>query len=170
MLVQVLDDPRLHISSADRNAKNAALREVYQVVERSTKAYNRLKEAEKTLSLVESQFVNVPDSTKKEALKLGAALKDSIANLKDQFFQHKEEKGIKRGADNLNAKLYNALGYIGGNMGAPNSTTKTAMATAKTASDTLINNINTLLEAPWNNYRAKVEAIQYALFKDFERL
>jgi photosystem II stability/assembly factor-like uncharacterized protein len=170
MLVQVLDDPRLHISSADRNAKNAALREVYQVVERSTKAYNRLKEAEKTIALVESQWANVQDSTKKEALKLGVALKDSIAVLKDQFFQHKEEKGIKRGADNLNAKLYNALGYIGGNMGAPSSTTKTAMATAKTASDALINNINTLLETPWDNYRARVEAIQYSLFKEYKRL
>ncbi len=91
--VKVLDDPRLSISASDRIAKNAATKELNLVVERCAKAYDRLKEVEKIIGLVESQFVNVPDSTKKETNKLGAALKDSISNLKDKFFQHKEEKG-----------------------------------------------------------------------------
>jgi photosystem II stability/assembly factor-like uncharacterized protein len=168
--VKVLDDPRLSISAADRIAKNAATKELNLVVERCAKAYDRLKEVEKIIGLVESQFVNVPDSTKKETNKLGAALKDSIANLKDKFFQHKEEKGIKRNSDNLNSKLYNAFGYIGGNQGAPNSTTQTAIATAKTEAEILIEKVNTLLDLPWKNYQAKAEEIKYTLFKSFERL
>lgn len=165
--VKVIDDPRLQTKATDRSAKNAALRDMYQVVERVTKAYDRLKEAEKTIGLVESQFVNVPDSTKKEVLKLGSALKDSISNLKELFFSHKEVKGIKRGAEDLNSKLYNALSYIGGNPGEPNSNTKISINRAKSEADRVIEKVNTLLDAPWKEYRGKAEGVRYSLFKEF---
>jgi hypothetical protein len=163
--VKVIDDPRLQISVADRQAKNDATRALYQIVEKTTKAYDRLKDAEKTIGLVESQWVNVPDSTKKEALKMGSALRDSITVLKEEFFQHKEEKGIKRSSNAVNSKLYNALGYIGGNRGAPNSTTLTSVANATKAAEALIARVDALLDAPWKAYRAKVELVPYSLFR-----
>lgn len=168
--VTVMDDPRLNISKADREAQNAAIRDINALVERLTNAYNRLKEAEKTVSLVESQFVNVPDSLKKDVLKLGAAIKDTISNLKEQFFQHKEEKGIKRGEDNMNSKIWRALGYIRRNDGEPNSTAEIAANTAKQDAEALISKINELFETQWTEFRSTAETIQYTLFKDFERL
>lgn len=168
--VTVMDDPRLNISKADREAQNAAIRDINTLVERLTNAYNRLKEAEKTVSLVESQFVNVPDSLKKDVLKLGAAIKDTISNLKEQFFQHKEEKGIKRGEDNMNSKIWRALGYIRRNDGEPNSTAEIAANTAKQDAEALISKINELFETQWTEFRSTAETIQYTLFKDFERL
>jgi hypothetical protein len=168
--VKVLDDPRLKITASDRLAKNDALRDMYKIVERAAKAYDRLKEAEKIIGLVESQFVNVPDSTKKETLKLGATLKDSISVIKDKFFSHKEEKGIKRSSTDLNSKLYNALGYIRGNNGTPNTTTQTAINTAKTMAENAIQAVNNLMDKPWKEYKDKVELIQYSLFKEFEKI
>jgi hypothetical protein len=129
-----------------------------------------LKEAEKTIGLVEGQFVNVPDSTKKEIMKLGTALKDSISNLKDKFFQHKEEKGIKRSSKNLNSKLYSAMGYLNANNAAPNATAQTAVAVAKREAEAVVNQVNGLFEGQWKSYREKVEAVQYSLFKAVERL
>ena len=168
--VRVLDDPRLQITAAERTAHNTAVRDLHKTVERVTKAYDRLKEAEKTIGLVESQWANVPDSTKKATLKLGSALKDSISVLKEKFFQHKEVKGIQRDPDNLNARMFNALGYIDGNLGGPNAAAQTAIATAKREAEELIAKVNALFDTQWKEYRTKVETVKYSLFKDFEKL
>lgn len=170
ILVTVLDDPRLNIAAADREARNQAVREVHKLAERAAKAYDRLKEAEKTLGLVESQFVNVPDSLKKETLKLGSAIKDSIGTLKDEFFNHKETKGIQRGKQGLNSFYWNALGYINGNMGAPNATAKIAIEKARRETDSIIEKINKLFDNQWVEYRKQVEVIKYSLFKDWDKL
>ncbi|MEY4204366.1 MAG: hypothetical protein RL013_2070, partial [Bacteroidota bacterium] len=170
ILVTVLDDPRLNIAAADREARNQAVRDVHKLAERAAKAYDRLKEAEKTLGLVESQFVNVPDSLKKETLKLGSAIKDSIGTLKDEFFNHKETKGIQRGKQGLNSFYWNALGYINGNMGAPNATAKIAMEKARRETDSIVEKINKLFDNQWVEYRKQVEVIKYSLFKDWDKL
>lgn len=168
--VRVLDDPRLSVTTRDREAKTAAIRDMHQTIERANKGYERLKEAEKTIGLVEGQFVNVPDSLKKEVNKMGKTLKDSISNLKEQFFTHKEVKGIQRNPDVLNARFWNAMGYINGGQGAPNATAQIAIAEAKRATDKLVGKVNALLDTSWKEYRAKAEAVQYSLFKDFDRL
>ena len=168
--IRVIGDPRLNIPSADREAKIAAIRDLYKTVERTTKAYDRLKEVEKTIGLVESQFVNVPDSLKKEVNKLGATLKDSIGVLKEKFFQHKEVKGIQRNSDLLNALFWNAFGYIDGGSGAPNAATQTAIAIAKREAESIVSKINMLLETQWKNYRARVEEVKFSVFKDFDKL
>jgi photosystem II stability/assembly factor-like uncharacterized protein len=168
--VRVLDDPRLNISAADREAKNAAIRDLHKTVERATKAYDRLKEAEKTIGLVESQFANVPDSLKKEVNKLGGTIKDSIGVLKEKFLQHKEVKGIQRNPEVLNAKFWNALGYIDGGLGAPNAAAQTSIANAKRDAEAVIDLVNALFETQWKEYRAKVEEVKFSVFKDFEKL
>ncbi|MBL7810106.1 MAG: hypothetical protein JNN28_19955 [Saprospiraceae bacterium] len=168
--VKVMDDPRLNITPAEREAKAAAMRDMYQVIERAAKAYNRLKEAEKTISLVEGQFSNVPDSLKKDAVKLGSALKDSISTLKELFFQHKEVKGIQRNPNTLNNYLSRPFDYIEANRGGPNASAKIAMDAAKKETDAVIERVNQLFDKSWKEYRDKVEVVKYSLFKDFERL
>ncbi|MCC6279294.1 MAG: hypothetical protein IT262_01745, partial [Saprospiraceae bacterium] len=170
MVVKVMDDPRLNISRTDREAKLAATKDLNQSIERATKAYDRLKQAEKTIQLVEGQFVNVPDSLKKDVLKLGSAAKDSIGVLKDLFMQHKEVKGIQRDPENLTAQLWNARGYIDGNSGAPNATAQLAIQRAKKEAEEVIEKVNTFFDKQWKDYRAKAEAVQYSLFKNFDRL
>ena len=168
--IRVIGDPRLNITAADREAKIAAIRDLYKTVERTTKAYDRLKEVEKTIGLVESQFVNVPDSLKKEVNKLGATLKDSIGVLKEKFFQHKEVKGIQRNSDLLTSRFWNAFGYIDGGSGAPNAAAQTAIAIAKREAESIVSKINMLLETQWKNYRARVEEVKFSVFKDFDKL
>jgi len=170
MKVQVIDDPRLNITAADRTAKNAAVHDLYKTVERASKAYERLKEAEKTIGLVESQFIHVPDSLKKDVNKLGSNIKDSINVLKEKFFQHKEVKGIQRNSEVLNAKFWNALGYIDGGLGAPNAATQTAISSAKREAESLVEQVNKLLDTQWKDYRVKVEAVKFSVFKEFDKI
>ncbi|MFN0212753.1 MAG: WD40/YVTN/BNR-like repeat-containing protein [Saprospiraceae bacterium] len=168
--VNVIGDPRLDHSAAELAAKNDAIRDLYKTVERATKAYERLKEAEKTIGLVENQFINVPDSLKKEVNKLGSTIKDSIAVLKEKFFQHKETKGIQRNPEVLNARFWNAFGYIEGGPAAPNAAAQTAIAKAKLETEKIVENVNALFESQWKEYREKVEAVKFSVFKDFEKL
>ena len=168
--VRVIGDPRLDVSTADRKARADATRDMYATVERANNAYNRLKEAEKTLKLVEDQFAQVPDSLKKETLKLGSAIQDSIGALKELFFQHKEVKGIQRNPNVLNARLRMAMEYIDSGSGAPNATAQVAIANAKSETEALIEKVNALFEKNWKEYREKAEAIRYSLFKDFDKL
>jgi hypothetical protein len=169
-MVRVLDDPRMPIPTAQRQAKTDALRDFQKSVDKATKAYNRLKEAEKTIKLVEEQFVNVPDSVKKETIKLGKTLQDSINVLKDAFFMQKEPKGIERNPNALNAKLFNAGGYLNDGTGAPNATTQIAVREAKQAVEKLVERVNNLFDKPWAGYREKAEAVRYSLFKPFDKL
>lgn len=168
--VKVLDDPRLNFSPTDRQARATAMRDMYKVVEKANKGYERLKDAEKTIGLVESQFLNVPDSLKKDVVKLGGALKDSISTLKDLFFRHKDVKGIQRNPNVLNAHLSQAFEYIEGNQGPPNAVAQLSIENAQKSTDAVLEKINAFFDGQWKDYRAKAEAVKYSLFKDFDRL
>lgn len=168
--VRVIEDPRMPIPAADRQAKTAAVLDLYKSVDRAQKAYNRLKEAEKTMKLVEDQFVNVPDSVKKEVVTLAKTLQDSIGALKNEFFMQKEPKGIERNPNNLNSYFFRALEYIGDGTGAPNGAAQIAIREAKTAADKVMDRVNALFDANWKNYREKASTVRYSLFKDYDKL
>jgi photosystem II stability/assembly factor-like uncharacterized protein len=164
--VRVIDDPRAPQTLADRAARADATRQFYKTVERANKAYKRLVDAEKTLQLVESQWVNVPDSLKKDAIKLGGEIRDSIAVLKDLYFVHKEGKGIQRNPDGLNNHYWRALGYLGDSPGAPSQTAQLAIGVAERHTESVLTRINALFDNQWKAYRAKAEGVKYSLFKE----
>jgi hypothetical protein len=167
----VLADPRLDETPADQKANIDAVRDFQnQVIARTAKAYDRLKEAEKTIKLVEDQLTNVPDSTKKDVVKLTKTLRDSISALKEVFFQQKESKGIQRDPENLNAYLYRAISYIEACKGAPNAHAMIAVNEAKRRANLAIDRINTLFDKPWTEFKTKSETIKYSLFKSFDKL
>ncbi len=169
-MLTVLDDARLDITPGQRQMQNELTRELYKTVEKATKAYDRLREAEKTLRLVEDQLANVPDSTKKEVLKMGKTLRDSIGVLKEAFFQQKEGKGIQRNPENLNARFWTAFSYLQPGEVMPNQNARIAMASAQLETDKVVERINALFEGPWKEFRVKAEAVKYSLFKDYDRL
>lgn len=168
--VRVLEDPRLPIAAAERQAKADAIRDMHKTIDRAQKAYARLKEAEKTMKLVEDQFVNVPDSMKKEVVALAKTVQDSIGALKSGFLMQKEPKGIERDPNILNASFFRALGYIGDGMGAPNSTAQIAIREAKQKAEKLIDRVNMLFDTSWKTYREKAATVKYSLFKEYEKL
>ena len=113
-------------------------------------------------------MANVPDSLKKEVIKLGSSIKDSISTLKEMFLQHKEVKGIQRNPNTLNNYLFRAISYIESNRGAPGQAALISMDIAQKETDKLLEKVKTLFNGPWKEYRQKSEAIQYSLFKEFD--
>jgi photosystem II stability/assembly factor-like uncharacterized protein len=164
--VRVIEDPRMNTTLESRKARSAAIREFYGTAERATKAYKRLQDAEKTIQLVESQWVNVPDSLKTDPIKLGGAIRDSIAVLKELFFAQKEPKGIQRNPDALNDHLYRALGYLNDSPGAPSQTAQLAIGIAERNTERIVARIDALFNNQWKEYRAKAELVKYSLFKE----
>jgi hypothetical protein len=166
-MVKVIDDPRLPEPLEDRKARNDALKSFAPTVEKATKAYNRLKEAEKTISLVESSWTNVPDSLKKEAVKLGSAMRDSISTVKSMFFNQKEnQKGYTAPVESLNSKFYDAYNYIGQSKGAPNQNAQIAIKKATTEADRVLAKVDQVMGEQWKTYREKAEGVKFSLFKD----
>ncbi|MFN4255403.1 MAG: WD40/YVTN/BNR-like repeat-containing protein [Saprospiraceae bacterium] len=168
--VRFLADPRLDETTAQMQAKADALRDFNRTIERATKAYDRLKEAEKTMKLIDDQFANVPDSLKKAVTDLAKPLRDSISTLKELFFAQKEGKGIQRNPNYLTSHFWRARGYIEEGRGAPNPAAQTAVEIAKSKTESIISRVNTLFDTQWKDYRSKAEAVRYSLFKDFDRL
>ncbi len=165
-VLTVLDDPRLNIPVAVRQAEADAARKFYVTVEKAKKAYDRLTEAEKMIKNVENTFVNVPDSTKKEVLQLGGAIRDSITAMKEEFFTHKEGKGIQRNPETLNSHLSRALSYIRNSEGAPNGNAQIAIRKAEAETERVAQKINILFDTQWKEFRQKAEAVEAPLFKE----
>lgn len=163
-------DPRIDQTAEDLRVRAETTRDLYKTIERTSKAYSRLREVERTIKLVEDQFINVPDSLKKDAVKSGTALQDSITALKSLFLKQKDGKGYQPEPENLNANFFEALGYIGACKGAPNATARLSIANAKKEAEKVIGKVNALFEQPWQEYKAKVEAVKYSLFKTYDKL
>ena len=166
VFVRVADDPRRPTPAADREVYVQSLRDFFKEVEKATTAYNKLKDAEKTIKLVEDQFVHVPDSLKKDALKMGSDLRDSIGVLKQAFFNQKEVKGIQRSEDNLNSSFYTAQSYLTAVVGPPTQSAQIALENARKRSDELLARVEVLFGEQWRTYKTKVETIPYSLFKE----
>ena len=165
-LLTVIDDPRLQITPAQRSANANAQRSFYPAIDQVRQAYERLKEAEKTIKLVENQFVNLPDSTKKGVLDLGKSLRDSIQGLKELVIKPNDGKGIQPGSEDLTTRFRRAQNYIAASYGTPNANAQIAMKTARQQSDEFLEKVRVLFDKPWTDYRAKAEAVNAPLFKN----
>ncbi|MCB0576232.1 MAG: hypothetical protein KDC61_16875, partial [Saprospiraceae bacterium] len=64
----------------------------------------------------------------------------------------------------------NAIRYINGGQGAPNASARLAIDDAKKYWAELLEKVNALFDGPWKEFRNRVEAVQYSLFKDFDKL
>ncbi len=168
--VTVHADPRLAVSRAAMEAKNTALSNFNKIIKATTSANNRLREMEKTIQLVENQWINVPDSTKKEVLKLASAIKDSIGNYQTQILGKKDQKGINRDDQTLLSKLYTTSSYLSSSEGNPSANMLLSYEQTKIEVEKIVAKVNLLLEKDYTAWQTKAETVQYSLFKKVEKV
>ncbi len=168
--VTVHDDPRMGFRMDKMRAQHAAYDELYKVVESATAAFDRLQDLRKNIEVVEKALAYVPDSLKKEVIKMGKSLRDSIEVLEKRFMMPEGLKGIQRDPDNINGILRRAASYISASDGPPNQAAQILMDTAKKEVQSVIADINAFVEGPFTQYRQKVDALQAALFKEYQPL
>ncbi len=167
-IVEVRLDPNLGISKADMQAKATTIKAFETTVSQATKGFNQLKEAKKTIKLVNNQLVNMPDSVQKNFKKQGKELTVQIDSLMKLYTQPRGLKGIQRAPDNLNGKLYAASRYLRGTFGKPSNNAINAVKNAENHTKKVLKGVNAFLANDWKTYQKTVEALQFSLFKNME--
>ncbi len=168
--VKVHADPRMEFSAENAQAKKAVYEDYYKMVKAANKGFEQLKEARKTIGLVDKALVNAPDSTKTEITKLGKSLQDSLNVLEKLYMQPKGMKGIQRSSDNLNSTLYQVSGYLRASEDGSGQTVGILMERARKETSEVVDKINAFMSKDFADYQAKVEAVQYSLFKPMEAI
>ncbi|MBL7817680.1 MAG: hypothetical protein JNL70_21920 [Saprospiraceae bacterium] len=166
--VNVKADPRVNVTVKDLEEKDAARKDLSDMTQRITDAFNRLKEANKTVGLVDGSMVNAPDSTKKDIEKLGKAMKDSILTIQKMFMSPNDAKGIVRVAGVLMDAIQKASFLIATSPGKPSSNAQAAITAAKVKTKEVLTKVNQFFEKDWPKYQQKVEAARSSLFKKYE--
>ena len=168
--VEVKLDPNLEVDLEGLKAKKAMMNDFEKVVSKATKGFNQLKQAKKTLKLVESQMVNAPDSVQKDIKKTHKKLTTEIDSLMKLYMQPQGLKGIQRAPNNLNGKIFSAFRYIRSLTGEPTPNSKAAYNNAVNATKVVLGGVNSFFENDWKAYQEQIEGIQFSLFKEMETI
>ena len=166
--VIVKADPRVDFPLKDMQERDAVRQDLSTMTQHLTDAFNRLKEANKTVGLVDGSMGNAPDSTKKEIEKLGKAMKDSILTIQKLFMAPNDQKGIVRVSGALMDDVQKASFLLGTSPGKPSSNGQAAINAAKIKAKEVIGKVNQFFEKDWVKYQQKVEAARSSLFKKYE--
>lgn len=167
-VVVVHDDPRMGFRMDKMKAQHAALDELAKIVKAATQGFDRLQDARQNIKVVNEALAYVPDSLKKDVLKMGKSLQDSIAKLERRYMMPEDLKGIQRDPKTINSTLGQARSYITASDGAPNQAARIMMEYARKQVAEVLTDINAFMAGPFAEYRQKVEALQASLFKDYQ--
>jgi DNA repair exonuclease SbcCD ATPase subunit len=168
--VTVKSDPRLEVKMDDLKAKDAAYRDFEKVIKKASEGFDQLKEARNTIRRVDAALANAPDSTKQQLGKLSKVLQDSLNVLERLYTEPEDVKGIQRDDDNLTSALGRAQQYINASEGAPNQGAQRMLAQARKQTAEVLARINNFFSTKFADYRKKVEAVQFSLFKPYTPL
>ncbi len=167
--INVKLDPRTNLTVKDLEEKDAVMKNIRKMTDKATQAFNRLKEADKTVGLVDAQLApTAPDSVKKEMTKWGKSLKDSILTVQKLFMAPRDVKGIVRTSDDLTNTIFSAMQLVGSSQGKPQGNAMITVEQTKEHLDRVLNKVNQFFEKDWKKYQDKVEAVKYSLFKKYE--
>lgn len=166
--INVKADPRLEISAADRQAKAEAMAGFYKMIKPATDAFNRIREAQKSIKIVSDAAANAPEATKKELTQMSKTLTDSLSKLELLFVAPENQKGISRSQENLISTMSRASSYINASDGAPSPSAIIALNMAKKELNEVVNRVNNFFSKDFAAYQQKVESTPFSLLKKYE--
>lgn len=167
--ILVRQDPNTEELPQNISARMDSVQRLYKNIERLTKATDNLREMDKTIKLVGEQWVNVPDSIKKDVIKLGTALKDSISNIKKEILgDDNEGKGIQRNPETVMRAIWKAFGYVNTATHPAQGNSTVVLRQAHKKIDDILIKINQLISTQWKEYQTQAEKVQYSLFKKID--
>ena len=169
-IIQVLPDPRIPISKLDIAAHREAMDKYEGLVAQAATAFVQLNQVKKTMKLVESASVNLPDSTRKKIKERGKEIHESVDDLMEIYMLPENTKGILGATPNLNRTLYRARSYLNSSLGKPGDNAMTAFRLAKDEVSKAVGEINAFLQEDWQSYREEMEAIEMPLFKNLKQV
>ncbi|MDP4709681.1 MAG: hypothetical protein NWS63_00665 [Saprospiraceae bacterium] len=167
--VTVHTDPRIQVSKADLEAKLAAYQAFAKVVETATQGFDQLKQAKKTIALVNQAIrqaeTDLSAADKKALTDMGKSMDEKIATLQKLYMDPPGQKGINRTPGLLNGSLMTAFSYLRSSTGAPGQSAQIAMEQAKSQLADTIEQLNAFLTGEFKTYTDKVQATRFTLAK-----
>lgn len=163
--VNVLADARAPQSKADLEAEIKTRDDFEANIERATESFNRIMDAKKTIKLVNTTLVNLPDSTQTQIKDLGKVTLDSLKTLEYLFLSPENQKGIRRNDTALMSSIWRTYGYLSSSRGAPNPTAEIVIEQAEEKVEAALERVNTFFDNDWKAYREAIEAVEKPLFK-----
>lgn len=168
--MMVTFDPRSSWDQEGYNARKALLEQHNKVIDLARMGLLRLGEAEKTISLVNSQAVNANDSAQAKLKKEGKRLNDSLQVLIEYYRTPQDFVGYDHVTVRLSDRLSQARSYIGSSEGAPNQMALLSYEQAKAETERVIEEINAFFETEWKAYQQLVEENKLSIFKPYAPL
>jgi hypothetical protein len=166
-----MHDPRLPaFNKSNYDECQALLNDHYKTINAASAGFNRLKEAQGVISLVNNMMVNADDSAKSDIAKQGKALNDSIKSIMALYTTPRDFVGYDHVTVRLNNHLQSATGYILSSEEAPSQMAKLAVEQSKLETERVLNKINEFFENEWAAYQKLVNETNNDVFKSYEPL
>ncbi len=163
--INVQMDPRVDISTAQIAELQASMDSYEVMVDEASDLFEQLKEANKTLKIVDALVGTIQDTTKKEWETISKEHHKSIEELEGLFMDKEGLKGIQRNPNNLNAFMRTARRYVGSSMGEPQENALIAMTKAQDRLTEVKKQVKAYFDGPWADLKNKVETHEFYLFK-----
>ncbi len=167
-MVQVLRDPRVAISQAEVRKGIAAYKDFNKTIDKATEAFDQLKEAKKTIGLVNKVIATQEDTVKTEFKTLTGDLSTEIDSLMNLYMDPVGLKGIQRNPNTLTSKLWGARSYLRATDGPPSPNGQIKIDQVTELAKQVIHGGNEFFEKDWVQFRKMYEALEFNLFKDIE--
>ncbi|MFQ5652173.1 MAG: hypothetical protein ACE5IY_19765 [bacterium] len=168
-VVQVKLDPRLQVSPSDLQAKDKLFEHLLKRRALATQAADRLREAQKTVTLFAGKLKERQDEPAKRAKETGKVVQDTLKSLL-ALIVPKEVKGIRRDPNIVNSRLRLASRYVRSSQQAPGETEKLIVAQMEETLKEALQKINAFFETEWMEYGKAIEAAKVVFFQDYEPL
>ncbi|MEO0042112.1 MAG: hypothetical protein RL329_1560, partial [Bacteroidota bacterium] len=166
--IQVRLDARSDRSLADFQSKMDAQNDYMKMIEKITKSWNALKEADKWVGNAEIGIGNAPDTVKTAIAKQGKSMRDSISTLMKLFLEPKDVKGISRNPSVLGNMIFEPMQYLGSASGKPTQNALYAVEKVRQAARPILEKVNQFFEKDWSKYQEAVEKARTNLSMKYE--
>ena len=163
--VEVKMDPRVDMTAQDIAALKQSMSDLDPWVTRATDQYNKVKEAKKSITLIEKLTETLQDTTKEQIGKLNREYSKKLQELEELFVEKENVKGIQRNPENITGYLRSASRYIRSSYGPTTPNASIAVEKAKEKVIEMETKINAFFDTSWPDYKAKIESLNFSLFK-----
>ena len=168
IMVNVNADPRIEVTGQMLASKDEALAAYEDLITTAYEGFEQLKNAKKSVGIVNAASVNLPDSTQKNIKDAGKKVTKRIDELMKLYMQPEGLKGIQRAPNNLTGLLGRASSYLNRSIGPSGDNGTYAVANARRELESVISEVNGFVENEWKEYREMVENTEFELLKEVE--
>ena len=169
-MVTVIFDPRVEVSMDVLKQRADFLDAFMQKTKVVTEAMDRLREARKTIKLVNGRLAEREDDAAKELKKAGKAVGDSIKALMELVLPKEGVQGIRRDPSILVSRLWTVRSYLMSSISAPGQAEERLAAVAEKQMREVVDKINAFFAKDWADYTQKIDAAEVSLYKKYEPL